>query len=170
MAGYAVVPPDPLDAVIHDLVAAFPRDGIRDYTIRIYRDKLADVPIHLLEAAAHNLICTEQRFPTIAQIRTAIAELTLDLPSETEALAEVEAKLRWWHNQHGPRPSMHGAVRDALDHVGGIHAFREATEPAVIRGQFARYYREIRAARIRKLQVGTAPQLTTAEGHRILTP
>lgn len=158
VASYPAMPT--VSDLVADLILAFPLDRIESGTGTLYRDKLKDIPIPLLEAAIHDLICTAERFPKISQIKAAAAERDLELPSETEALAQIEARIRWRHGPEprGPAPPFCAEVREALNHVGGLTAWRETAEPTIIRGQFARYYREIRAERIHAFQTSGLPR------------
>lgn len=154
-----------------DLVAAYPRDRIGKETATLYLAKLADVPIDVLAAVVHDLICTSERFPTVRAIREAVAERLARLPSEDEALAQVEAYVALRRRAFGPTGStsrspallprdptpqaLHPVVRAALELVGGSYAYRRAEKPEVVRGQFLRVYREQRARAVRDLQVHT---------------
>lgn len=148
--------------LVGELVDAYPREHVNPNNIAVYLSKLSDVPPHLLADVIHDLICTGDRFPTIAQIKAACAEQATRLPTETEALTEIESRLRWRRqpeDTRGAPPAVTPEVAEALAHVGGYAAFKDADEPTIIRGQFARYYREIRAARVRRSQVGARPSL-----------
>lgn len=157
--------------LVAELVDAYPRERIETRNIEVYLSKLADVPPHLLADVIHDLICTGDRFPTIAQIKFACAERVTQLPTETEALTEIERRLRWRRQDEetrGVAPAVTPEVAEALAHVGGYTAFREADEPTIIRGQFARYYREIRATRVRRSQVGsTVAQALESPSHAL---
>lgn len=145
---------------VADLKAAFPRDKCPPETFAIYLRELGDLPVDVLQAAARDLIRTCRFFPSIAEIRAAAAEFLLGLPTETEALAQVEARLRWTRDREGEAPAVHPLVRQAAEHVGGFSTFRATDAPSVIRGQFLNIYRDLRSRGIRDVQ-GTRqpPQL-----------
>ncbi len=129
-------------------------------TVATYIVHLADVPAEVMEAAVIDLIRTEEWFPAIARIRRACAEVALALPTEGDALAQIEARMRWARLPEDDRPEqpeVHPAVREALDHVGGFPALRMAEDQAVVRGQFGRLYREQRAHLIHEAQTGNLP-------------
>lgn len=144
--------------LIADLMRVFPQATAKlapqevDAMARLYARELADLPPGLLEEAVRDLIRTERWFPTIAAIRERTAERALALPEEAGALAQVEERMRWGRLDDSERPAeppeVHPLVRAAVDHVGGFHAFRETQEAAVLRGQFGRLYREMRARAI----------------------
>jgi hypothetical protein len=95
-------------------------------------------------------------FPTLRAIREAVAETILELPGEEEALAQIEARVTWGRSddRDGDPPPVHPLVRQALDHVGGFHAWKQTSEPGILRSQFLRLFREVRAASIREVQIG----------------
>lgn len=134
---------------------AFPRQEVNPRTLELYADDLSDIPLPTLGAAVKTLRRTSEFFPTIRAIREVAAEITLDLPNEDEALSQIERRLSWRHEDELTRsdpPPVHQDVKRALDHVGGFFAFRSTDDPSIVRGQFLRMYREIRAGRVRTLQ------------------
>lgn len=128
-----------------DLARAFPQRKIERETLVVYMNNLADLPPEAVVDACIVLTRVSEFFPSIHAIRNTVAESLLALPSETEALAQV--------NPHAVLRT-HPLVREALEMVGGRHAFRVSDEPTVIRGQFLRHYRELRAARIQEAIIG----------------
>lgn len=152
--------PPGLAALLADLVDAFPRDAISAQTVRVYARELADVPVDRLAQAVSDLIRTSRYFPRVAEIRERAAELALDLPGEADALEQVQARAAWARlaeDERGSPPPIHPAVKRALQLVGGAHAMRAADEPAVIRGQFLRLYRDVRAGEV--TAAASRPQL-----------
>lgn len=148
----------------------YPRQALRQGTIDAYVRELRDLPPDTLAGALTNLYRTSEFFPTVAEIRRVAAEMTLRLPTEDEALSQVENRIRFAKTNADDHPALpvvapvHGDVKRALDHVGGYHAFRSASEPQIIRGQFLRLYREIREQRIRQAQVEDFPPERAAIG------
>lgn len=139
-------------ALISDLVRAYPRTQIGPDTLRVYLEDLGEIPTALLERAVRQSIRTEEFFPTIRAIRHACAELALDLPSDTEALQLVDGYLV--QSREVPVAwKMPTLVEEAVKLAGGYRVFRTSDEPAVVRGQFARYYRDLRAAAVRAAQI-----------------
>lgn len=143
------------------LRAAFPNQTIERETVRIYVEELSDLPPDILEAGIRHLLRTNEGFfPSIAAIRRASAEVVLRLPSEDEALSQVEQRIAWGKGKQGPPPTVHGDVGRALNHIGGYYTFKTAAEPSIVRSQFLKTYREIRQSRIRAIQIdGTHLQL-----------
>jgi hypothetical protein len=143
--------------LIADLARAFPRQPVTAETLRIYLRELADIPPAALETACRELMRASEFFPTIRAIREAAAEHLLALPGEAGALAQIEARMAWGRadeDERGEAPGVHPLVREAVDHVGGFHAFRATDEPAVVRGQFLRLFRDLRGRAVRDAQIG----------------
>lgn len=138
------------------LAQAYPKQETPVATLEVYAEDLAEIPAPVLEAAVTRLIRTVEWFPTIRAIREAAAENLLALPSETEALQEVDLMTRWAREQDGEPPRIHPLIDRAAKMAGGYREFRVSDEPAVVRGQFTRYYRELRAAAIRDAQLDAA--------------
>jgi len=134
--------PDHRRALAH-LKDAFPNAKITEGTFRVYLDHLDDLPQEGVEKAAYRIVDTQDWFPTIRQIREAVIEETLALPSEVEALAQVEAGGR-----------LHIVVGNALAMIGGKYAWRTAEEPTVLRGQFLKLYRQERERVIQEAMIG----------------
>jgi hypothetical protein len=147
------------DAVsqIQRLAAAFPRQKTEQETFKAYAVDLAELPPGVLDVAVTRLIRTSDWFPTIHEIRATCAEEVLQLPREPDALAQVDRMVEWTrHPDGGPRPPVDTLVDRAAALAGGYREFRVTDEPAVIRGQFARYYRELRAQAIEAAAVAPA--------------
>lgn len=144
-----------LRKLVGEMADAFPRSGTTAETWLVYARELSDLPIDALERAGRALIRTSEFFPTIRALREAVAEATLGLPSEADALTQIEQRMAWTRTTRTEEPpALHPLVREALTHVGGWHALRSAEKPEVVRGQFLRLYREIRGHAIRDVQVG----------------
>jgi hypothetical protein len=147
--------------VLADLVEALPpQHPLSREAVRVYRENLGDVPPGLLQAAARRCIRTCRWFPKIAELREAAAEISLDLPSEGQALQQVfdrvEHTRRFFSvlddpdgGDAPPPPRVHPLVLRVLDLVGGYAAFRSG-EGSVVRGQFGRIYRDERATAVRE--------------------
>lgn len=149
----------------------FPQSKIEAATLEVYAERLVDIPLPVLEQAVERMMDTGTWFPTLAAIRSAAAEIMTDTPTEDEALAAVEDIISWARlpeDQRGPRPALHPVARKALDHVGGFYAFKN-TEPAIIRGQFLRLYRDLRAREILAVQVRDLPELDPGHNRPELT-
>lgn len=144
--------------ILADLARAFPRQAVPRETFAVYLRELDDVPPALLEAAVREMIRTKDFFPTVRELREAVAERALALPGEAAALEQVHARVAWARvdeaDRDGDPPAVHPIVLDALAQVGGFAAFRTADEPGVVRGQFLRIFRDMRARAVREAQLG----------------
>lgn len=155
--------------VLADLARAFPRQPVTADTLRVYLRELDDIPADALEVAVRALIRTSEFFPTVRAIRETVTEATLALPGEAEALGQVAARVAWLSSgltAETTAPPLHEKVKEALNLVGGASAFRASSDQGVVRGQFARYYRELRATAVREAQTGTLRDLIEATSER----
>ncbi|MFL5313057.1 MAG: hypothetical protein ACJ79H_21705 [Myxococcales bacterium] len=146
-----------LAAALGLLTKAFRREKITPDVLALYLAELSDLPPAAVEAAARELIRTSDFFPTIKALREAAVERLLSLPTEAQALAQIEARMGWARKSEDARgdpPEVHPLVREALDRVGGWHAFRATDEAGVVRGQFLRLYRDLRSTSVKEAQVG----------------
>lgn len=138
--------------VLATLKDAYPRERIERSTLVVYVHSLRDIPGDVLAAIVQEIIDTSPWFPSVAAIRERAAERSLRLPGEAEALAQIDARMRWIDaGGEGDPPPVHHVVRQALKAVGGWYAFRSA-DATVIRGQFGRLYRELRAGTVSSTQ------------------
>lgn len=158
-AGGSVYPAPVGEATVEKLVAgmflAYPRQPVSAANVTAYARGLSGVPLEVLSAAIDRCVQTEEWLPTVALIRRTAAEMTAGLPTEAEALGQIQARQAWAREGGGDGvPPIHPLVHDALVRVGGWHAFRTAENAEVIRGQFGRIYRDLRAEAIRVAQTG----------------
>lgn len=147
-------------AILDRLSAAYPRQVLEPATVALYISDLGGIPDRVLSRAADRMIRTSEWFPTIRAIREACAEDVLALPTPTEALQLVEEVLR----QERSTQSVAELVRQSVVLVGGYREFRHGPEPRVLRGQFLKHYRELRASAIQNAVL--APALVPAPGPR----
>ncbi len=164
------MPAPSLEQILAELTQAFPHPAVPATTARVYMRELDGIPTPTLAAAVRELIRTRERFPPLSLVLAACAELTLALPGEADALAQIERRISWGRSDddRGPVPPVDPIVAEAVSHVGGYYAFREAEKPEVIRGQFSRIFKELRAAAIRDAQVGSPAALDAGPRLRAL--
>lgn len=177
-----------LAELVQSLVDAFPRQAVGPATLRQYLEDLTDLPAAAVETAIIACRRTSTFFPTIAEIRSAAAEFALELPTEEEALrlaeerafhqleatpckpcketglidGEICAACRGEGKTFVPPPPLPELVAQAFKLAGGHFGFREASEMSIVRGQFARHYRNLRAAAVRSAVVHGLPAMLPA--------
>ena len=145
-------------AVMADLKRAFPSREVTADVVALYERLLSDVDADDLRAAADDLMRTRDRFPTVHELREAVVERRLALPTEQEALAQVLARVRWGAiaverdargiETTGLPITVHPLAAEAVALVGGYHALRTTETPSILRAQFLRAYGDLRAARV----------------------
>lgn len=151
--------PDLIPDLLANVAAVLPPpQGFGDAAMRMYLSELNDIPPGLLERALHQIVRTKLFFPKVSEIREVAAELALNLPTEADALDQIEARMRWARlpdEARGEGPTLDPLVLKALDHVGGFYSFKTSENPVAIRGQFMRLYRDLRTHTLQEAQVGT---------------
>lgn len=132
-----------VSSVLAILVAAYPNAEIGEETLVVYEAMLADVDAKALQVVVLQHIATSKWFPTVAELREAVAEDAMNLPSPADALAQVQAAIHAKENG-----SMHGLVYEAMQRCGGSWEAKRSTTPQQWRRQFLEVYRELRAQTI----------------------
>lgn len=130
-------------ALMAELAAAYPNQQILEETFRVYAGDLLDVDYAVAREAATRVRRTLRRFPTIADLREAAAEIILGAPS---LMAAWEQALRG--------PGRHELVRRARRMVGDDFDWRVQPTDS-LRPAFMAAYKELRAEAV--LEV-VAPQ------------
>lgn len=119
--------------------------------VKIYAERLNDIPEAGIRAAVEQCIATCRFFPTIAELREAYDAMTTPaLPDALEAWAEVgiavQGRGHVWTNPLARRIAMNI----------GFQAIASSTKPGVERSQFIQAYRE--AAKLERGLLRTAPR------------
>lgn len=137
-----------IGVLLLELAHAFPRQPLPPETHAIYARELGDIPEPVLAVSIRQLMRTSEWVPTIRGIRETAAEHVLALPTEAQALAQIEARLVWAaQGAEGDAPDVHDLAAEALAHVGGYSAFK-SIETYRARNAFLRAYRDLRQERI----------------------
>lgn len=165
--------------MIARLARAFPRHPITPETFELYVEELEGIAPEVLDQAVTNLVRSSEWFPTVSAIRNTCAEIVLALPTESAALAEIDARIDWGRVRaenpdgapHEP-PAVHPLVGQALERVGGFPALRTSEKPWAVRSQFCNVYGEIRAAAVREAQMNPALEAPRAllSGPNVIAP
>ncbi len=137
------------------LTAAYPNRELPQETVELYCQFLADLPYPETEAAVKRHIMTNQWFPTIAEIRKAVVELTCDAPSAGEAWQEVWQALSRY-GQAGYFGWSHPLVRAAVQALGYENLYF-SENPAADRARFMEIYEDLRNRYVARMQMGELP-------------
>lgn len=136
-------------ALIGVLAAAFPQRKVEADTVRVYARSLEDLPYDIAREALSDVVRSSVHFPSIAEIRRAVAERSTNLPSPAAAWEWVT---HWAHGDKDwgvpPEP-----VTRAVKALGGTWAIKTTENPSVLRSQFNGLYAEFREEELRKVTV-----------------
>lgn len=133
-------------------VANFPQLQERDMrpTAELWARMLADVPYEVAEKALMKVLATAKYFPTVAEMREAVAELTSpQVPDAMDAWGEVVRAIRnyGYYRQEEALASLSPITRKVVENIGWQEICL-SEEPDVIRGQFRMAY-EVYAKRVK---------------------
>src|SRR3990167_10036937 len=88
--------------VLAMLAAAYPRFTMTEETTEVYAQLLADIPIETLRAAALSCATTRDFFPSVHELRQAVAELARkanSIPSAYEAWQDLKKAGRGFYKE-----------------------------------------------------------------------
>jgi hypothetical protein len=107
-------------------------------TAALWEKMLADIPYDIAEKALIKVMATSKFFPTVAEIREAVADITTSrLPTWSEAWNEVKRAIRnyGYYRPDEAMKSMSPEVARVVHHIGW-QEICASEEPDVVRGQF----------------------------------
>lgn len=121
-------------------IAAYPFSQNKDMrgTIQVWAELLVDIDFALANAALARHITTKNYFPTIAEIRSAVMEMSgvnNELPSAEDAWKEVMKKLDYYSR---PKYS-HPLIQQAVDCIGYV-SLCNSENPVADRAHFIKIY------------------------------
>jgi hypothetical protein len=150
---------DALDilAVLQD---AYPRQELRDGTITLYVDNLTDLDHEAGKQACLSLIRTRTFFPSVAEIREAVAVATLAIPAAEMAWHEVCGAVKAYdeHDDACRWPKFtHPLIAQVLGDLGGVRCLYYSTNPSTDRAHFLRLYRDLRESELQTASIGQLP-------------
>jgi hypothetical protein len=119
-----------------DLRDAYPRSEFGDATILLYARQLEGWDPEAVADAVDRLIATSKFLPSVSEIKYAIADRALNLPTPEEA---------WLIAERGVLREAAEPVRIAAAHVGGRWAILHSDNIDTVRAQFRRAYESARA-------------------------
>lgn len=100
------------------LKASYPRQELTSATVSAYSAMLADLPYESVDAAVRRLIASSKWFPTIAEIRSEVAEGKIaELPAAEVAWGEVRKAISKFGYYRVP-VFKHEAIARAVDVIG----------------------------------------------------
>ena len=137
---------------------------INESTIKGWSWAFEDISYDAAEGAVKQWIRTNKWPPKPAELRELIAEAATDIEPWEAAWAEIVAARKRYGSYVGERWGNQGAqwssdlIARALRHIGGYQAFCAATfdEEPILRAQFRDAYQRLRAAEVRRVQIGDA--------------
>jgi hypothetical protein len=127
--------------LVERLIDAFPQTPMRTQTASIYVRMLGDLDGAAAERVVDGLIASSPTFPTVAEIRNAVAEEVLAIPTAHEAYASIFDRDR--------AAEIHELTRRVADLFGGFYNLRTSDSPSITRAQFLKTYTELRDEQIR---------------------
>jgi len=154
--------PSELSKIMTLLKCSYPRQEIGEGTLTVYTDMLADLdPGHVAEAVKRH-ISTSPYFPTIAEIRSSVAEKTCAAPTAAAAWAEVQHQIAAVGRYRTPAFS-HPAIIAAVEGLGGFQSLCGSEQAQTDRAHFLRMYSETRARSVECANLPGAKVLSIAD-------
>ena len=140
-----------------ELKTAFPRQAVEAATLATYAKHLLDLPVQAGRAAVNRLVCTATFFPAIAELRRAVVDEMVDLPTSEAAWEQVCVLLKHfpsapdstWEPPIAPHPLVMRVVRE----VGGLWALTHSENPIADRAHSLKLYAELRDGELTKAVV-----------------
>lgn len=135
------------------LKASYPKQQLAPDTLEVYATMLADLQREDVEGAIRRLVCKSKWFPTVAEIRSEVAEVAVShLPEPEVAWGEVwQAIGRWGMNR---RPEFSSPeVEAAVDAIGWRTICLDENVMSS-RARFIDAYRVFRERKVERAQLG----------------
>lgn len=137
-------------------LANFPNMQEKDMrpTAKLWAQMLSDIPYPVAEKALVKVLATAKFFPTVAEIREAVAQLTQpSIPTAIDAWGEVTRAMRLygWVRPEEALTSMSPLTADICRRFGW-RDMCACEEPEILRGQFRMAYEQY-AGRQREMAV-----------------
>jgi len=132
--------------ILSFLASLYPRFELPTRTIRAYATILGDIPADLLKKAAIHVGSRNTFFPSAAELRNAVFELSekaKGLPTADEAWAEVCEKFSLGFSRYRPPKDedwSHLLVKKALDGIGGWRYMCDSENLTADRARFIQAY------------------------------
>lgn len=117
-------------ALVVMLKASYPNQKIEPATVQAYQHALADEDFQMARQAVDDIVSTEKFFPSISEIKHAIAIRRLDAP--VAAIA--------WEQFAENDPERHELVKRVGKAMGGHWAYKTSENMDVFRAHFLKLY------------------------------
>jgi hypothetical protein len=140
--------------------AAWPRDEMSPETARAYAEDLIDLEHEAALAAFLAIRRSSKWRPHQSEIREAVAERTLAIPSPADAWHEVQEAIRGYDDYDEARkwPDWsHDLIRQTVRDLGGLRALYYSQMPGADRAHFLALYRELRGEIVEKATTAQLP-------------
>lgn len=121
-------------------MSAYPRVVLRDETERIYTEWLLDLDLALTEEVVADFIASSPDLPAIAEIRRAVMEEIVPVPTPLEA----------WVSLTERDGELHDVTRNVAKLFGGTWGVRTSSEPHITRAHFLKVYEAERERWLRR--------------------
>ena len=144
------------------LKSAYPRQEFAPETVHVYTLALSDINTKLLQTGVLKHISTSKWFPTVAEIRAAVAEVVLQTanqPTALEAWGMVMREMRLVG--HWRRPDLPPAILQAVQDTGGWRQLCMSENIAADRARFVEAYNSQQQRLVQRLQ--QLPAVTAVE-------
>ncbi|MEG0431018.1 MAG: hypothetical protein RR420_05345 [Anaerovoracaceae bacterium] len=142
--------PEAFGAMIKKLKSAYRKENISQDTINVYYELLEDMPDELGLKAALQCMTKGNFFPSIAELRSAAADIgTATIATAEEAWEEVNHAIRYTGSYKSPKFSQ-PLIGKVVEMMGWRNlCFSE--NPSIDRAQFIKYYNTYRERKVKDL-------------------
>jgi len=140
--------------------AAWPRDEMSPDTAKAYAEDLVDLDHEATMVAFLEIRRSHKFRPHQSEIREAVAERELSIPSAADAWKEVSERVHDYDDYDEDRkwPEWsHPLIKEVVKEIGGLRALYYSQMPGADRSHFLKLYGEHRAQSVTKRAVGELP-------------
>ncbi len=135
--------------LVERLLLAYPQAPVGEETRAFYARYFIDLDVSVASEAVDDLILDSPTLPTIAEIRRAVIEKDVELPTALEAWASIVAR-----RSSAETVEMSPLVREVCNLFGGSYTIRNSDQPTIMRAQFLKAYAERRDEELRRQNIG----------------
>lgn len=138
----------PRDAarLIAYLMVMFPTAKVSRDSARGLALALLDLEADEAEQVVAEAVLTHRWFPSLSELRLIAVRRRAGIPSESEAYGQIVRR----STDPTTAPALHPLASEALRLMGGLHSFRESTDPVRWQAQFTRLYADVVSRSLRE--------------------